>query len=146
MTQQDCDACDLSNKIRQIILGVYRRNGIHIMYPCAIGVLHAPQDGTTPQELINNVLLAAQNAKKTPSADFVEFSTYISKGYREQTDISMALNYSVNHGFQGFRIVLQPQVNASTGEIFGGEVLLRWNNRGQDVPHPNSFPSWSNWV
>lgn len=138
MTQQDCDACDLSNKIRQIILGVYRRNDIHIMYPCAIGVLHAPQDGTTPQELINNILLATQNAKKTPSADFVEFSTYISKGYREQTDISMALNYSVNHGFQGFRIVLQPQVIASTGEIFGGEVLLRWNNRGQDVP-PSKF-------
>ena len=50
----------------------------------------------------------------------------------------MALNYSVNHGFQGFRIVLQPQVIASTGEIFGGEVLLRWNNRGQDVP-PSKF-------
>lgn len=138
LTQLDYDVRVLSDTIRQIVLDVYRRNGIHIMYPCAIGVLHAPQDGTAPQELIDNILLATQNAKKTYSTDFVEFSTYISKGYREQSDISMALNYSVNHGFQDFQIVLQPQVAADTGEIYGGEILLRWNYLGQEVP-PSKF-------
>lgn len=138
LTQLDYDVRVLSDTIRQIVLDIYRRNGIHIMYPCAIGVLHAPQDGTAPQELIDNILLATQNAKKTYSTDFVEFSTYISKGYREQSDISMALNYSVNHGFQNFRIVLQPQVTADTGEIYGGEILLRWTCHGQDIP-PSKF-------
>ena len=50
----------------------------------------------------------------------------------------MALNYSVNHGFQDFQIVLQPQVAADTGAIYGGEILLRWNYLGQEVP-PSKF-------
>lgn len=138
LTQLDYDARVLSDTIRQIVLDVYRRNGIHIMYPCSMGILHAPQDGTAPQELIDNVLFATQNAKKSPSTDCVEFSNYLSKGYREQTDISMALNYSVNHGFQGFRINFQPQIKTDTNEIFGCEVLLRWQYREHDIP-PSKF-------
>lgn len=138
LTQLDYDARVLSDTIRQIVLDVYRRNGIHIMYPCSMGILHAPQDGTAPQELIDNVLFATQNAKKSPSTDCVEFSNYLSKGYREQTDISMALNYSVNHGFQGFRINFQPQIKADTNEIFGCEILLRWQYHDHDIP-PSKF-------
>lgn len=133
LTQLDYDARVLSDTIRQIILDVYRRHGIHIMYPCAMGILHAPQDGATPQELIDNVLFATQNAKKSSSTDCVEFSNYLSKGFREQTDISMALNYSVNHGFQGFRINFQPQIKADTNEIFGCEILLRWQYHNHDI-------------
>lgn len=138
LTQLDYDARVLSDTIRQIVLDVYRRNGIHIMYPCAMGILHAPQDGAAPQELIDNVLFATQNAKKSPSTDCVEFSNYLSKGYREQTDISIALNYSVNHGFQGFRINFQPQIKADTNEIFGCEILLRWQYHDHDIP-PSKF-------
>ena len=138
LTQLDYDARVLSDTIRQIVLDVYRRNGIHIMYPCSMGILHAPQDGTAPQELIDNVLFATQNAKKSPSTDCVEFSNYLSKGYREQTDISMALNYSVNHGFQGFRINFQPQIKTDTNEIFGCEILLRWQYHDHDIP-PSKF-------
>ena len=138
LTQLDYDARVLSDTIRQIVLDVYRRNGIHIMYPCSMGILHAPQDGTAPQELIDNVLFATQNAKKSPSTDCVEFSNYLSKGYREQTDISMALNYSVNHGFPGFRINFQPQIKTDTNEIFGCEILLRWQYHDHDIP-PSKF-------
>lgn len=138
LTQLDYDARVLSDTIRQIVLDVYRRNGIHIMYPCSMGILHAPQDGTAPQDLIDNVLFATQNAKKSPSTDCVEFSNYLSKGYREQTDISMALNYSVNHGFQGFRINFQPQIKTDTNEIFGCEILLRWQYHEHDIP-PSKF-------
>lgn len=128
----------LANAIHQIVLEVYRSNGIHIMYPCAIGLLHAPQDGTTAQELLNNAILSSQNAKKTPSAEFVEFSSYPSAGCQGKSDINMALQYSVNHGFQDFRIVIHPQMLASTCKLYGGEVLLRWQYQGQDVP-PSKF-------
>lgn len=138
ITEQGCAPRVLANTIHQIVLEVYRNNDIHIMYPCAIGVLHAPHDGVTPQELINNVMIASQNAKKTPSAEFVEFSNPISSGCREQSNINLALNYSVNHGFQDFRIVIQPQVLTTTGQIYGGEVLLRWKFDGQDIP-PSKF-------
>lgn len=138
LTQLDYDSRVLSDTIRQIVLDVYRRNGIHIMYPCSMGILHAPQDGTAPQELIDNVLFATQNAKKSPSTDCVEFSNYLSQGYREQTDISMALNYSINHGFEGFSISFQPQIKANTHEISGCEVLLRWQYHNHNIP-PSKF-------
>ena len=68
----------------------------------------------------------------------LEFSSCISEKYKEQADISVELNASVTRLFKGFRVVIQPQVLAESGKIFGGEVLLRWKNRDVDVS-PNIF-------
>ena len=52
--------------------------------------------------------------------------------------MSMALNACIEHGFQGFRIVIQPQVETKNGRMFGGEVLLRWKNEGKEIS-PSKF-------
>lgn len=124
--------------IHRIVQQVYRSHGIHVMYPCAVGALHAPQDGSDAQELINNAQVVLQTAKAFPELDYLEFSPRMSESYKDQTDISMALNYSVNHDFEGFRIVVQPQVLAENGRVYGGEALLRWENQWKSVP-PSKF-------
>lgn len=127
-----------ARNIHRIVADTYRKHGIHLMYPCSVGVLHSPQDGSTAQELIDNAITVSQSARSFPSLPYLEFSPHMSQSHKEQTDISLSLNYCVNHSFQGFRIVIQPQVLASSGQIFGGEVLLRWTSQGQSVP-PSKF-------
>ena len=48
------------------------------------------------------------------------------------------VNACIEHGFQGFRIVIQPQVETKNGRMFGGEVLLRWKNEGKEIS-PSKF-------
>ena len=134
-------AAEATHTIRQIILDVYWRHGIRIMYPCAIGVLYYPQAGSSPQELLDNASILSTAAKKSPSREYIEFSSSdISTAFREQSDLRLALNYSISRDYSGFRIVIQPQVESSTGRIHGGEVLLRWDNDGDPVSPAKFIP------
>ncbi len=38
-----------------------------------------------------------------------------------------------------FELYFQPQINAVTGQLVGGEALIRWNRPGQGVQSPGSF-------
>ena len=138
VAQGEVDPAAPARQIHEIVAEAYQKYGIHVLYPCAIGVLYAPQDGDTPERLIDNSTAAMQRASALPSLDFVEFSTRISQEQREQGDLCLALNSSIEQNFQGFRIVVQPQVDSGTGEIYGGEVLLRWRHEGRQIP-PAAF-------
>lgn len=132
------DPVESVQKIHQTVRNIYHRYGAHIMYPCAVGVLRSPRDGTTAHELVENAMDVLRVAKTKPEIRFVEFSPEFSKKSEDRTDISMALNASINHMFEGFWITIQPQIIAKSGQIFGGEVLLRWKNQGQTIS-PSKF-------
>lgn len=138
LTLGEVDAAAPARQIHEIVSGAYEKYGIHILYPCAVGVLRAPQDGDTPERLIDNVMAAMQRASALPALDYVEFSTRVPQRQKEQGDLCLALNSSIEHDFHGFRIVVQPQVDGSSGAVYGGEVLLRWKHDGQDLP-PSVF-------
>lgn len=129
-----------AKRIRKIILDACLKHGVHVLYPCSIGVLHYPQDGNTPQELLNNATVVANLSLEYPAMDYLEFSAHMAQDRREESKLGFALNYSVNHDFEGFHIVFQPQVFNKTQEIFGGEVLLRWNEHGNEIPLHKCIP------
>ena len=124
--------------IQKIIKDIFRKYKIHVVSPCAIGVLHSAAGQREAQELVDNVITAAHTAKAFPDLDYLDFSSHMTKTYQEHTDMSMALNACIEHGFQGFRIVIQPQVETKNGRMFGGEVLLRWKNEGKEIS-PSKF-------
>ncbi len=124
--------------IQRIVQNVYRRNEVHIMYPCAVGVLRMPQDVKSVHDLVESVMALLSEAQAVPSNEYLEYSPRLSEKYKKRADISIELNASVHRLFEGFRIVIQPQVFAETGKIFGGEVLLRWKHQDVDVS-PNIF-------
>ncbi len=126
--------------VQRIVQSIYRRFDIHIIYPFAVGVLHSRGKPKSIQELIDNATITARTAKAFPALDYMEFEPHMSQRYQAYTDMSMMLNYSVNHQFQGFRIVVQPQVHAKTGRIFGGEALLRWEYRKETVSPARFIP------
>ncbi len=138
MPHQIVDPLAASKRIRQVIKWVYEQRGIHIIYPCAIGVLRYPRDGTSLQTLMDRTVLVLQAAKAVPERAYVEFSPDMLNQERTINEINLKLNASVSNGFEGFRIVVQPQVTADGGRIFGGEVLLRWQDQGKPVP-PSVF-------
>ena len=128
----------LTREIQRVVKEIYHKYGIELMYPCAIGVLHSSGGHYVLQGLADHAAVAAHVAKSAPGRDYVEFTPQMLQPYQEQSDLNLGLNYSINHGFEGFRIVVQPQVRAEDGYILGGEVLLRWQDQGQNVT-PDKF-------
>lgn len=43
------------------------------------------------------------------------------------------MDYDVFHEMNNFNIVIQPIVSTATGEITGGEALVRWNYQGNEI-------------
>ena len=140
VSQNTHDAEKAAQIIRRTVKEIYQKYDIPIIYPCSIGVLKYPQDGADAKQLMENAVIVLSRAKTSTGTRFAEFSPEMAQGYQEETEIDMALNECINHHFKGFRITVQPQVTADDGIIFGGEALLRWKFKGQDIPPSRFIP------
>lgn len=87
-----------------------------------------PKDGSSVQELIDNAVVVIRAAKEEPEREYVAFSRSMLGSRQSTNELNLRLNASVSNHFKGFRIVVQPQVYADSGQIYGGEVLLRWED------------------
>ena len=128
-----------ARELRAAVDEVYSGRGLHIVFPCAIGTLTS-QKAVPSQELIDSVTAAARMAKTMPGVAYLESNPDLPAAGADQKDMGLMLNHSINHQFEGFHIEIQPQVEADSGRICGGEALLRWTNRGQEVPPKKFIP------
>ncbi len=124
--------------IRKAVRQIYIDNQISIIYPCSVGILRSPRDGADSETLLENAEIVMNAAKNTLDAPYVEFSRDMMRQYKGEKELYMELNRCIRNLFENFRIVIQPQVLEDTGKIYGGEVLLRWKYKGEDVP-PSKF-------
>ena len=132
------DPAQVCRRIRQIVKEVYARNQVPLLYPCSVGVLPELRVNISAQELLVKASAVLRAAEAVPETEYIEFTPEMSNNYRYAVNLSVALNRCVNRQFEGFRMVVQPQVHCRTGEVFGGEALLRWQYQGIDIA-PSEF-------
>lgn len=126
--------------IRRAVKQIYTENQISIIYPCSIGILRSPKDGADSDTLLENAEIVMNAAKNIPDVPYVEFCQDMMEEYKSEKELYMELSRCIRNRFENFRIVIQPQVMADTGKIYGGEVLLRWKYKGKDVPPAKFIP------
>ena len=107
-------------------------NGVilHMDISCSATVF--PQDGQFIDEIRNNLWYALANAKQANQRNIVFYSKEIIEQRNNIIRLTDALRKSVANNFEGFRIVMQPIVDAQTGDLHSAEVLLRWSH--EDFP------------
>ena len=128
-----------ARRIREIVREVFHKYKVPQAFPCAIGVVHSGKKAETPQQLLDEVMATASAAKGFPNLDFLESVVHLTEQYQLHSDLGMALNESVEHGFSGFHTVVQPLVEADSGRIWGGETLLRWRSKSGESVSPVAF-------
>ena len=134
------DPAAVVQRIQQSVGEIYKRHGVNIIYPCSVGVLRIPRDGEDVGTLTENASVIIRIAKEKMERRYVDFNFELEGILQRRSGLLLALNDSINHQFEGFRIVMQPQVEAKSGRVFGGEILLRWRFAGEDIP-PDQFIS-----
>lgn len=114
-------------------------NGIVLHLDYYIGATIFPQDGAFIDQVQSNLFYAVAHAKQVKSKDIVFFSKDLYEKRNSFVRLNDSLRRSIGEGFRGFRLVLQPVIDAKTGELHSAEVLLRWSDKEFPKVGPMDF-------
>ena len=110
-------------------------DGTDVYLTPSIGVAGFPEDGSNTAGLLKMAVGASSQAHGAERLQF--YSSELNQAsllrLRLEADLRRAVDRSE------FRLLYQPKVDISTGEIIGAEALLRWQRENGDVVSPLEF-------
>lgn len=127
------DLSSLVQEIRDVVTGCYSEMGVAVRTACSFGVMRYPNGPMTPNDLVENLISLIRVAKQNAKTDYMDYSAPNVQRIKQMSNMMLVLNQNVLNHMENFRIVVQPIVSAGDGQVFGGEVLLRWTFEGKDV-------------
>ena len=109
--------------------------GISVLYS---GVYYPSEDSlSNAEEAVQQAESAMFEAKRRGRDTVVLFDSQITRQARQRINMQSSLRKAVAN--QEFDLYVQPQVSTNTGDVVGGEVLLRWMNSDQARHTPADF-------
>ncbi len=110
-----------------------------LIVSASIGIVTAPEDGATSEELLRNADLAMYKAKALGRNKYQVFNHSMT----DQAVQEMTLEHDLRRAIQNQEFVLhyQPQINMHSNQIFGFEALLRWEHPDKGLLFPDAFIS-----
>lgn len=126
------DAVALINEVKENIENL-TVNGKSIRITFSCGATIFPQDGIYFDNIISNLTYALSSAKQTDATEIIFYSHELYEKRNRFMRLNEALQASVENGCEGFRLVMQPVIDAKTGKLHSAEALLRWSH--EDFPN-----------
>jgi diguanylate cyclase (GGDEF)-like protein len=109
--------------------------GISVLYS---GIYYPTEDSlSNAEEAVQQAESAMFEAKRRGRDTVVLFDSQITRQARQRINMQSSLRKAVAN--QEFDLYVQPQVSTNTGDVVGGEVLLRWMNSDQARHTPADF-------
>jgi diguanylate cyclase (GGDEF)-like protein/PAS domain S-box-containing protein len=101
------------------------------------GISVYPEDGEDAETLIKNADTAMYRAKERGRNNFQFFKAEMNLKAVERQSLEAGLRRALER--EEFLLHYQPKVSLDTGEITGGEALIRWQHPDRGVVHPSQF-------
>ena len=109
--------------------------GISVLYA---GLYYAsPEVIVSAEQAVQQAESAMFEAKRRGRDNVVLFDSQITRQARQRINMQSSLRKAVAN--QEFDLHVQPQVSTHSGDVVGGEVLLRWMHSGQAKRSPADF-------
>jgi len=103
------------------------------------GALALDEFNTDTQTIYSCLNFAYDDSKVSKHGDLVEFAGSITGRNMRNIETLHMIRNSISQGFNGFYLLYQPIMDASTGRITGAEALLRWSNLEYGTIPPDEF-------
>jgi diguanylate cyclase (GGDEF)-like protein len=104
--------------------------------PC-IGMSLWPDESEDGEALLRDANIAVFRARMQGLESVCVYSPQIAREVEQGSQLEQALNFALERN--EFEVYYQPQVITETGEIFGVEALLRWQNPELGLVYPSAF-------
>jgi len=111
-------------------------NNREVFFDVKCGLAIYPDNGTESRELINNAKIA-YGVLKDKSFDYQIYHKTSKDKLVYEHKIHEKIKFAVKN--EELSVKFQPQINIITGEVIGGEALLRWNSNELGVVPPHLF-------
>lgn len=103
----------------------------------SIGISMYPTDGDDQESLIKNADAAMYVAKDLGKNNFQFYSSFIAENGARKMELEMALRKAISN--KELELYYQPQIDITTGSIYGVEALLRWKHPVYRYLSPDEF-------
>jgi len=127
----------LASHILSTLIMPIHISGTEINISASIGIVVAPNDGITTEELLQNADLAMYQAKAMGRNKYCPFSKELTLRAARQLSLENELRSALAN--REFVLYFQPQVHIHNSEICGMETLIRWNHPSKGMQYPDQF-------
>lgn len=131
------DIFPIIEKIVQAIADPFVVQSSEVFITCSIGISLYPNDGITPEALIQNADRAMYHAKKNGKNNYHFYSASMGEKILEDMTLKNQLRHAITN--DEFVLHYQPQVEITSGKIIGVEALLRWQHPTKGLLLPGDF-------
>jgi diguanylate cyclase (GGDEF)-like protein/PAS domain S-box-containing protein len=134
------DPEDLATSAKKILLLLnppHSIGGQDLLIGGSIGISVYPTDGEDAETLIKNADTAMYYAKERGRNNFQFFKAEMNLKAVERQSLEGSLRRAFER--EEFLLHYQPKVNLDTGEITGGEALIRWQHPDRGLVPPSQF-------
>jgi len=126
----------MAMKLSDVLEPPFKVNGHTLQVGASIGIAVYPEDGDSPELLIQHADVAMYEAKYK-GHKVISYHEDMDKHRIEDLQLSNDMREGIRSG--QFYAVFQPKVNLATGSPCGCELLTRWNHPGIGIISPEKF-------
>lgn len=133
----DIEVIQKAQTILTAVLKQYVIQSEVLTLSASIGIAMYPRDGEDYATLLKNADAAMYNAKESGRNAFRFYQAELDGSTMRRMAVEIALRNAIEN--DELWLAFQPQICATTKNLKGVEVLLRWTNETLNHPSPNEF-------
>ncbi len=111
--------------------------GETVTVSASIGMTLYPDDDVDAQGLLHHADHAMYSAKQSGKNRFQVFNTRLEKQISSRMDLLSRIAHGLDH--REFELYYQPRIECISGEVYGVEAVLRWNDPFRGLVTPDEF-------
>ncbi|MGE4482609.1 putative bifunctional diguanylate cyclase/phosphodiesterase [Acidocella sp.] len=137
VTSERSEAQAIAGRIVERIMRPFRFDGQFVQIGISIGIAMAPQDGTTPTQLMKCADLALYRAKNDGRGIVRIYDPEMDEAMQARRSLQAALRQALPRG--ELFVSYQPIVDLMDNRITGAEALVRWEHPKHGIIPPSQF-------
>lgn len=130
-------AQSLAEKLGEMVASPLFLDGHEVILTASVGIALISDSGINAERVLQFADTAMYEAKRKGRNSIAFFDPCISEKAQRQIGMNTRLRKAMdNHEFV---LYIQPQISVETGQLLGGEALLRWMNSDKITNMPSEF-------
>jgi len=128
---------DLAKRVSSEVSTPYDLEGQVAYSSASMGIIIVHGDEDSPEVIFQNADIALYESKRKGGKCFTFYDENLSVGVNSRREIEIALRRAMKNNCLALHY--QPQIDITTGRIYGTEALLRWNHPEWGMVSPAKF-------